>query len=353
MESGSHAIPIPPRVIDCDVHAEVSGIESLLPYLPGYWVEQIRNTIFKGPADRWYPPNSDLAVAPKVRRDGGLPTVATVQEQLLIGRTDLAILSCAYSIDSLHNPEQATALARAVNDWQLTEWLDKEPRLRGSIVVPIQVPSLAIDEIERMAGHPAFVQMLVPARSHHPYGNRMFHPVWEAAERHGLVVGIHYGGAPGNPPTAVGWPSYYVEEYVGMAAVFASQVTSMICEGVLDAYPGLRVTLLESGVSWLGTHLWRFDKEWKNLRRQIPWVRRPPSAYVRDHFRLTTQPFDGPAEETARARLMDQLGSERLLLYSSDFPHQHAGAPHDVFRGMESDLAEKVAFGNAEDWYRL
>ena len=46
------------------------------------------------------------------------------------------------------------------------------------------------------------------------------------------------------------------------------------------------VALLESGFTWLPAHLWRFDKEWRNLRRLVPWVKRPPSEYVREHVRV-------------------------------------------------------------------
>jgi predicted TIM-barrel fold metal-dependent hydrolase len=340
-------------LIDCDVHAEVPSVGALLPYLSGYWVEQINNTVFKGPVDQAYPPSSPLAVRPGSRVGGGPPTLDSVQQQVLTGGVDSAIINCTYSVDSLHNPEQAVALAGAVNDWQIAEWLDKDSRLRGSIVVPIQVPSLAAREIERVVGDGRFAQVLLPARSQHPYGNRIFHPVWEAAERHGLPIGIHFGGAPGNPPTAVGWPSYYIEEYVGMAAVFAAQLTSLVCEGVFDLFPSLRVTLLESGVSWLTTHLWRFDKEWKNLRRQVPWVKRPPSEYIREHVRLTIQPFDGPAERGQLLEVIEQLGSDDMLLYSSDYPHQHAMRVEDLLLKLPSALVDKVMRDNAEQWYRL
>jgi uncharacterized protein len=338
--------------VDCDVHAEPDGIAALLPYIPAHWVEQITNTLFKGPVDKAYPPNSALAVRPATRAEGNPPSLAMVQRDVLTAEVDMAIINSTYSVASLHNPEHAVVVAKALNDWQAAEWLDKEPRLRGSIALPIQIPSLAVDEIERMASHPGFVQVTVPARAHHPYGNRMFHPVWEAAARHGLVVGIQFGGAPGNAPTAVGWPSYYIEEYVGMAPVFSAQVTSMIVEGVFDLFPDLRVTLLESGVSWLPSHMWRFDKEWKNLRRQVPWVRRAPSDYIRDHFRLTTQPFDGPQAVTQQRELIEQLGSESMLLYSSDYPHQHAGPAGEILQRLPEPLARKVGGENAQQWYR-
>lgn len=42
------------------------------------------------------------------------------------------ILNCIYAIDGLHNPDAAIALAGAVNDWLIAEWLEQDPRLRAS-----------------------------------------------------------------------------------------------------------------------------------------------------------------------------------------------------------------------------
>src|SRR3546814_12531556 len=98
------------------------------------------------------------------------------------------------------------------------EWLDKDRRLRASIVVPLQNPDLAVDEIERWAGDRRFVQVLLPVFSDMPLGNRYYWPIFAAAERHGLPVGIHAGSTYRHHVTSVGWPSYYVEDQNGRAA---------------------------------------------------------------------------------------------------------------------------------------
>ena len=46
------------------------------------------------------------------------------------------------------------AICSAVNDWIIEHWLNKEPRLRASIVIPAQAPLLAAEEIERRARRP-------------------------------------------------------------------------------------------------------------------------------------------------------------------------------------------------------
>jgi len=344
--------------IDCDVHNEVPGPKALYPYLPDYWIEHLTNTLFKGPTESPYPPGAPVAARAGSKPADGSPagsSLGLLQEQVLDPTgVDYAVLNCLYAIDSLHNPDAAVALASAVNDWQIAEWLDREPRLRASIVVPSQIPQLAAREIDRVAGHPGFVQVLLPVRAQHPYGSRLFHPLWEAIARHDLVAGIHFGGSPGNPPTPSGWPSYYFEEYVGMAQVFASQITSMVSEGVFDQFPALRVTLLEAGFTWLPAHMWRFDKEWRNLRRLVPWVKRAPSEYIREHFRLTVQPLDAPSDPAQLVQVIAQLGSDDMLLYASDYPHQHVSDAETGLLGHVSPgLAQKIRTDNAKAWYRL
>jgi predicted TIM-barrel fold metal-dependent hydrolase len=178
--------------------------------------------------------------------------------------------------------------------------------------------------------------------------------LWEAITRHDLVAGIHFGGTPGTPPTPSGWPSFFFEEYAGMAQVFATQLTSMISEGVFDQFPTLRVTLLESGFTWLPAHMWRFDKEWRNLRRLVPWVKRAPSEYMREHVRLSIQPLDAPMDTESLLQVVDQLGSEDMLMYASDYPHQHVSEPEAaLLRHLSPSLATKIRSENARAWYRL
>lgn len=346
-----------PTRIDADLHNVVPHIYALFPYLPDHWREHISQSLFKGAVDSSYPRN-----APTTARPGSVPSngvagsdLGALQSQVLDPlETEYAILCCTYAIDSLHHPDAALALARAVNDWQIAEWLEKDPRLRASIVVPSQLPALAAEEIDRVGDHPGFVQVSLPVRSHHPYGSRLYHPLWAAIARHQLVTGIHFGGAPGNPPTASGWPSYYLEEYVGMAQVFQSQVVSIISEGVFDLFPNIRVALLESGFTWLPPFMWRFDKEWKNLRRLVPWVKRAPSAYLREHVRVSIQPLDAPPDPAQLLQIVDQIGSEGMLLYASDYPHLHAFDAEDTLLArLPESFAQKIRSENARALYDL
>ena len=211
-----------------------------------------------------------------------------------------AILNCLYGVQLVYNEDMARAFHRALNDWIAKEWLDRDPRLRASIIVPMQNVEYAVDEIERCAKDRRFVQIMVLAMQETPLGRRHHWPIFAAAERHGLPIGIHAGSNYRNPVTSLGWPSHYVEDYTSQAQGFQSQVTSLITEGVFAKYPKLKVVLLEFGVTWLPAFLWRFSKFWRGARTEIPWVDRSPSEIVRDNFRLTIQPFDGPVRSGRR-----------------------------------------------------
>jgi predicted TIM-barrel fold metal-dependent hydrolase len=357
--AGTGATRAGAALVDCDVHVDVPRVEALFPYLPAYWIEHIEQTLFKGPVDSYYPSKTSLAGGADGKRiidAAPTATVETIQQQVLGAQgVQNAVLSCLYAIDSLNNPDAAVAIASAVNDWLIAEWLEKDSRLRASMVVPVQLPALAAREIERVGDHPGFVQVMLPVRTNQPLGNRNFHPLWGAIEKKGLVAGVHFGGAPITPPTPTGWPSYYFEIYAGMAQVFATQMTSIVCEGVFDQFPNVKVAFLESGWTWIPAHMWRFDKEWKNLRRLVPWVRRAPSEYIREHIRVTVQPLDAP-ENTPKHLLdvFEQLGSEDMLLYSSDFPHPHAADPEEGFlRHLPATAAQKIRSENARALYGL
>ena len=146
-----------------------------------------------------------------------------------------------------------------------------------------------------------------------------------------LHSSIHYGGNPGHPPTPSGWPSTYLEEFEGMAQIFQSQVISLITEGVFDRFPTLRVALIEGGFTWLPSLMWRLDKEWKGLRSNTPWVKRAPSDYMRDHIRLTVQPTDAPPQQAYLEQIINQIESDEMLMFATDYPHWHYDSDEEAW----------------------
>jgi len=337
--------------IDCDVHGRVPTMEELVPHLDSYWAAYVEEA---GPGV----PAGIAAVYPPGAAATGSPLGGATLEELGAHLDRLgasaAILNCVFGLEGLRNLDYASALAGAVNDWLAAEWLDRDPRLRASLLVKAEDPAGAAREIGRRAADPRFVQVLLPARSERPYGDPSYLPVLEAASAAGLPVAIHFGGFTGNPPTPVGWPTYYVEEYVGMAHAFEAQLTSLIAGGALERLPDLRIVFAESGFAWLPSAMWRLDKEWRGLWREIPWVKTPPSETIRERVGVTVQPIDPPPEREQLAHVIEQIDCERMLLFSSDFPHVHVADFGEAFAGIVDESFERaVVAENARALYDL
>jgi predicted TIM-barrel fold metal-dependent hydrolase len=218
-------------------------------------------------------------------------------------------------------------------------------------VVPIQNVELAVDEIDRCARDPRFVQILLLASGDQPLGKRVYWPIYAAAARHGLTVGIHAGSNYHNPPTAVGWPSYHTEDYAAQAQAFQSQLTSLICEGVFSKFGDLKVVLLESGWTWLPAHLWRLTKYWRGLRTEIPWVDRSPTEIVRTNVRLSLQPTDGPPDISSLERIIEHMQSDELLVFSTDYPHWQFDGQAALPDGLSPALVRKITVDNPRAAY--
>ncbi len=251
----------------------------------------------------------------------------------------------------MFSEDLSLGFCRAINNWLAAEWLDRDPRLRASIVVPPHSAELAAEEVERLAGDRRFVQILTLAMGELPLGRRQHWPLYRVAEKHGLPIGIHAGSSFRHPPSAGGWGSLYLEDYVSYAQGFAGALNSMVTEGVFVKFPALKVVLIESGVTWLPASLWRLDKTWRGVRAETPWLEEQPTHTIRRNVRLTLQPFDAPPAQDQVTKLLEQLGSEEMLMFSSDYPHWHYDGDDAIPDGMPDELIHKICIENPLNTY--
>jgi predicted TIM-barrel fold metal-dependent hydrolase len=343
-------------LIDCDIH-NTPAPGALARYLPERWRdyhERFGRTDYSG---AYYPKASRRAA----RTDAWPPTSGPPGSDLAFLRTQLldawsiryGILNTLVTIRNQLR-EYDAALAQAYNDWQLAEWLEPEPRLRASLVVPCDDGDLAAAEVKRCGGDPRFVQILLPVRTSELLGKRRYWTLYEAAVRHNLPIGIHFGGGSGHPITGAGWPSYYIEDHGGMAQSFQSQLISLVCEGVFEHFPTLKVVLIEGGFAWLPALKWRLDRSWQRLHDEVPHLRALPSEYIDRQIWLTTQPMEEPGRPAHFLQLLDELGGADRLLFATDYPHWDFDAPDQALPvRLAPEVERKIMSENAQSLYRF
>ena len=239
--------------------------------------------------------------------------------------TDIAILIPLTFV--LEGPaEYKAALCRAINDWLAQEWLDRDPRLRGSVNVPFDSPDLAVAEIERFADDPRFVQVMVRGDTQSEWGDRKYWPIYSAIEAAGFVAMCHVGGDPGNRYRGSGAPSYYLEQHVWLHMPVERLAMSLICEGVFDAYPQLQVALVEACLPGRAAAVGDGRRLRDGRRRRAAAAQAPVGVLPR--ALLAQYPADRGTHNPRH--LVTSIEFARMtdrVMFSSDYPHWDFDSP--------------------------
>lgn len=181
-------------LIDCDIHVGYETLQDLIPHLDGATAELVEQSGTNGlgmPSYPWYHPSGWL-------RGDAYDRDAATRGGQLVGQTlervramvldpfdvTFGILTpdeaAAFAI--LPNGRLGAALCRGYNDWLIAEWLEREPRLRGLLVVTPQYPEAAAAEIRRLGERQEIAGVFLPGAARIPYGNPVHDPIWLACD---------------------------------------------------------------------------------------------------------------------------------------------------------------------------
>ena len=243
----------------------------------------------------------------------------------------------------------AAELARATNDWQREQWLGADERLCGSILVGPRDADLAAAEIHRV-GEDQRIARIVLAFPPVLLGDRSLRPLFAAAEELELPVSFQAGGAfaGSNPgPAAVGHPTTLFEYRVDSPYAVIPHLVSILCEGLFDRFPGLKLIFSGFGIGWLPSVLWRLDADYASGAVDLPrGLSRLPSESVHQHVAFTTRSIEQPARGEALSELVNMIDGNQLLLYASGDSESDAVAldclPEPARSLVSSANAERV-----------
>lgn len=230
--------------------------------------------------------------------------------------------------------ERALAVAQTHNDSVAAFAAQQPKRFVGMASVPLQSPSLAVRELERARGLGLGLTsvMIPPTVQGRALDEDFFGVFWEAAAALNLLVFIHPFDA---TPTGL-LARYNLGNLAGNLIDTGLAAAAVICGGVLERNPGLRVLLAHAGGT-LPAILGRLDNGYGRSAQMRARIPRPPSTYVSQLW-LDTIAFNQPFLRS----LIGQLGVGHFVL-GSDYPVGGPAHPVADVRGLGLSASDEVA----------
>jgi uncharacterized protein len=226
----------------------------------------------------------------------------------------------------LKDREWAVALCRAYNTLMHEEFVAASPRLKAVALLPVQDPDAAAVELRRAVKELGLVGAMLSADGTHLLGDQRFTPVYEEAQRLGVMLGIHASGSHLGGAGVDLFPRFIQAHTCSHAFGQMRQFTSIIFEGVPERFPRLRLAFLEAGCGWAPYWTERMDDEFdKRGRAEAPALKKRPSEYVRSG----TIYFSCEADEWLLPQALTLIGEDQIV-YASDFPHWDNSYPGSI-----------------------
>jgi uncharacterized protein len=252
----------------------------------------------------------------------------------------------------------ARDVVRAANDWTVKEWLARDGRLYGMILVSTALPQEAAAEIRRLGANERMVAVALGCNGlSRPFGEAAYHPVFEAAAELALPIVIQVGSDNAadlpTPPVASGLPTTYAEFRAHAPQTLWAHASSLITEGVFNRFPKLKVLLVGGGAAWVAPWLWKMDYWYKMTQAAYPWVDRLPSEYLVDHIRLSTHMLEKPPEAKRLAQALGVIDDiDHSLLYTSGYPDEAWETAGQIGERLPLEWHERVFHTNATEFFR-
>ena len=263
--------------------------------------------------------------------------------------------------DKEDDPELAMAYARAYNNWQWDFASPALDRILPIAHIPLYDVDLALEELQRCLklGFKGMFMAPEPVCGKRP-SHPDFDPLWQELVDADLPVCVHlivrFTRALNLSAT-----SWWDSEKEPMNTVFSFALggtmqlipatAALICDGLFDRFPKLKVAIVESGAGYASYLMDRLDEKYDRFG-ELTNLKRRPSEYMRENFWFVMD----PSERSIDAQC-DLLGEDHFL-WGSDYPHidSHIGAiaeVHEALGPMSEHRRNLVLGGNAVKLFNL
>lgn len=233
----------------------------------------------------------------------------------------------------------AHAYTEAYNRW-LEDFCSHDPRRLVPIMhLNLLDVDLALKEMRRAyaAGcRGIYISPDMYARGRRRFDDPALDPFWAAAQELGLPIAFHVV-VRDQPTTSYADPlddangaRFGLFNFAFLAIDVMAAFTELLTTGVLERYPRLKVTVLESGANWISAWLDRLDHKYEVMRsRSILSMK--PSDYFKRQCLVSADP-----DETITAEVVRHVGAQ-YFVWASDYPHI------DASMGVVREMRERLA----------
>ena len=248
----------------------------------------------------------------------------------------------------------AVAICKAYNTFLHEEFVRVSPRLKAVALLPVHDPEAAALELRRGVRELGLIGAMLSADGTHVLGDRRFDPIYEEAQRLGVMLGVHASGSHLGGGGVDLFPEFIQAHTCSHPFGQMRQLTSVIFEGVPERFPDLRLAFLEAGAGWAPYWMERMDDEYaKRGAVEAPVLRKKPSDYVRGGKIW----FSCEADEWLLPQALKLVG-ENQIVFASDFPHWDHSYPGSIDeirdRGDLTDVQKrKILYDNGRRLYGL
>ena len=191
--------------------------------------------------------------------------------------------------------------------------------------------------------------------------SRQWDPLWEVCCELGLPVHFHIGASltTMNYFGTYPWPSHDDDTKLAIGGTLlfignARVVVNIICSGMLERFPELKVVSVESGAGWIPFILEALDYEMSEnaplARAALPLT---PTEYFRRQIYATTW-----FERTNLPSVVAAVGEDNIM-FETDYPHPTCLYPDplktaaETMRELSTTAQRKILGENAAKLYRL
>jgi len=257
---------------------------------------------------------------------------------------------------SLTNLDLMVALQRNYNDWMHSQQTASNGRLVGLAALPVQIPELAVAELERVIKL-GYKGVVIPSNA--PEGRRYcdedYDPMWALAEEAGIPIGFHVACWSHTPEwVVVSMKRDPVVQYAGSSALIHDTMVELMVRGVCAKYPNLKFVLAEFNAGWIAHWL---EKVQQGMGREYAIDSSGPAPV--DALEIWKRQFYATIEDDSAALTTRDMIGEETLLWGSDYPHTDSTWPcsaeviNEMFEDFSPETRDKITRTNVANLYSL